>query len=68
MKYNILLTAGRHEPGARRRILLPANPAHAEKTDTETVVLKDYGAEPTTLNIESYTLTNENFRTTLWTG
>jgi len=32
------------------------------------VTLKDYGAEPTVLNIESYTLTNNNFRTALWTG
>lgn len=39
----------------------------AEQTN-ESVVLKDYGAEPTVLNIETYTLTNENFRTTLWTG
>lgn len=32
------------------------------------VVFKDYGAEPTVLDIEDYTLGNENFRTTLWTG
>ena len=32
------------------------------------VVLQDYGTEPTVLNIESYTLGNENFRTVLWTG
>ncbi|MCL1894074.1 MAG: cupin domain-containing protein [Holophagaceae bacterium] len=32
------------------------------------VTLKDYGAEPTVLNIEAYTLSNSNFRTTLWTG
>lgn len=35
---------------------------------TETIVFKDYGAEPTVLDIESYTLANENFRTILWTG
>lgn len=35
------------------------------QTDVE---LRDYGAEPTVLNIDSYTLTNENFRTALWTG
>lgn len=35
---------------------------------TETIVFKDYGAEPTVLDIESYTLANENFRTVLWTG
>ena len=33
-----------------------------------TVALKDYGAEPTVLNIEAATLSNDNFRTALWTG
>ena len=32
------------------------------------VTMKDYGAEPTVLNIEAYTLSNSNFRTALWTG
>jgi len=32
------------------------------------VALKDYGAEPTVLNIDAYTISNENFRTALWTG
>ncbi len=32
------------------------------------VLLKDYGAEPTVLDIESYTVANTNFRTALWTG
>jgi len=32
------------------------------------VVLKDYGAEPTVLNIDAYTMSNDNFRTALWTG
>lgn len=32
------------------------------------VVIKDYGKEPTVLNIEDYTSTNTNFRTVLWTG
>ena len=32
------------------------------------VTLKDYGAEPTVLNIDAYTMTNSNFRTALWTG
>jgi len=35
------------------------------KTD---VVLKDFGAEPTVLDIDAYAVTNENFRTALWTG
>jgi mannose-6-phosphate isomerase-like protein (cupin superfamily) len=32
------------------------------------VVFKDYGAAPTVLNIDDYTMSNENFRTALWTG
>ena len=32
------------------------------------VILKDYGSEPTVLDIDDYTVTNENFRTALWTG
>lgn len=36
-----------------------------EKTE---VILKDYGNNPLVINIEDYTLKNENFRTTLWTG
>ena len=41
-------------------------PAATEpQTVTETIVFKDYGAEPTVLDIESYTLANENFRTVL---
>ena len=32
------------------------------------VLLKDYGAEPTVLDIDAYTMSNGNFRTTLWTG
>lgn len=32
------------------------------------IELKDYGAEPAVLDIEAYTLGNENFRTALWTG
>lgn len=35
---------------------------------SEPVVLQDYGPEPTVLNIEDYTSSNTNFRTTLWTG
>jgi len=32
------------------------------------VVLKDYGAEPTVLDIDAYAMANEDFRTALWTG
>ena len=35
---------------------------------SENVVLKDYGAEPTVLDIDAYTMANDNFRTALWTG
>jgi len=46
---------------------------NSEKTDEkstfdEEVLLKDFGAEPTVLNIDAYTVANENFRTALWTG
>lgn len=37
------------------------------KSETE-VVLKDYGNAPTVLDIEAYTIGNDNFRTTIWTG
>lgn len=43
-------------------------PAPQEKAAAKPVVIKDYGAKPTALNIENYTLANEDFRTTLWTG
>lgn len=46
----------------------PAPEAAGTKKTTGEVVFKDYGAEPTVLNIEDYTLSNEDFRTTLWTG
>ncbi len=36
--------------------------------DEVNVVLKDYGAEPTVLNIDAYTTTNDDFRVVLWTG
>ncbi len=33
-----------------------------------TLDLKDYGKQPTVIDIEAYTLGNDNFRTALWTG
>ena len=45
-----------------------AETAGKQLTTAETIVFKDYGAEPTVLDIESYTLANEYFRTILWTG
>ena len=68
MKHNMLLTAGVLSLALTAASCCRQAPAVQEKADAEPVVLKDYGAEPTTLNIESYTLTNENFRTALWTG
>lgn len=45
------------------------NEQAATRTDGATDVrLKDYGTEPTVLNIEQYTLANDNFRTAIWTG
>ena len=32
------------------------------------ITLRDYGAEPTVLDIDAYTMSNSNFRTALWTG
>ncbi len=32
------------------------------------VLLKDYGPEPTVLDIDAYTMSNTDFRTALWTG
>jgi len=34
----------------------------------EAIVLQDYGAEPTVLDIDAYSLFNDNFRVALWTG
>jgi len=41
--------------------------SNAATPNTE-VVLKDYGAEPTVLDIDAYSLSNNNFRVALWTG
>ncbi len=38
-----------------------------DTTKTE-VVLKDYGIEPSVLDIDAYIMSNTNFRITLWTG
>jgi len=38
------------------------------ESEVSDVVLKDYGAEPTVLDIDAYTMSNDNFRTVLWTG
>ena len=42
--------------------------AEESKTLSTEVILKDYGAEPTVLNIEDYTMSNDYFRVALWTG
>lgn len=36
--------------------------------NSSNIVLKDYGNTPTVLDIDAYTVGNDNFRTTLWTG
>ena len=68
MKQNHLLTAGVLCLTFAAASCCRQAPAPPEKTASEPVSLKDYGAEPTVLNIETYTLSNENFRTALWTG
>jgi len=45
------------------------NPQNSETAEENTnVILQDYGAEPTVLNIDEYSMSNDNFRTALWTG
>lgn len=41
---------------------------NASNKEVTQVILKDYGAEPLVVDIEEYTLKNETFRTTIWTG
>ena len=43
---------------------------HSTQSDSEkaAVLLKDYGAEPLVINIDAATVSNENFRLSLWTG
>lgn len=41
---------------------------HHDDANKEAVVFKDYGGEPLVINIEDYTLENENFRTAIWTS
>jgi len=49
--------------------LLGVSTISCNRTSTSAdVTLKDYGAEPTVLNIDAYTTANSNFRTALWTG
>ncbi|MDR2918835.1 MAG: cupin domain-containing protein [Tannerella sp.] len=45
----------------------PGNSQDEDEKDKK-VVLKDYGKEPTVLDIDAYTLANTTFRTVLWTG
>jgi len=40
----------------------------ADGKETTNVVLQDYGAAPTVLNIEDFTMENSNFRVAIWTG
>lgn len=44
------------------------NDAAKKKTNAAEIVLKDYGAEPTVLDIHAYSESNDNFRIALWTG
>jgi len=41
---------------------------NAAEKDNANVILKDYGAEPTVLDIDAHTMSNDNFRIALWTG
>ena len=48
-------------------LLLGSMTSCNQKSQTD-VILKDYGANPTVLDIDAYTMSNNNFRTALWTG
>lgn len=50
-------------------LMVTCSPKNPEtKASKETVEYNDYGPEPFVFNIEDYTLENDNFRTTIWTG
>ena len=51
-----------NQASQRSSIVEQCSEVHAE------VEFKDYGAEPTVLDIEAYTVSNDNFRMSLWTG
>ena len=67
---NIKITTTRLIPFCAGLLLFGWSTMSCNRTSTTSpeVTLKDYGAEPTVLNIEAYTLSNDNFRTALWTG
>ncbi len=55
-----------NQPTKQEPVNEPAtNENELAKTD---VLLKDYGQEPVVLDIDAYTLSNNSFRTALWTG
>ncbi len=39
-----------------------------ETAASSEVILEDFGGNPLVINIEDYTLENDNFRTAIWTG
>ncbi|NLA24551.1 MAG: cupin domain-containing protein [Bacteroidales bacterium] len=39
-----------------------------DQVEKQELVFKDFGGEPLVIDIEDYTLTNETFRTAIWTG
>ena len=47
---------------------LPSQDTANDETASANVTLKDYGSEPTVLDIDAFTMQNDNFRTALWTG
>ncbi len=69
---SILLLSGLLIAGLAYSCIERPKTAADEKSATDTtetqVVLMDYGAHPTVLNIDDYTMANDDFRRTLWTG
>ena len=59
----MLMSASCVQPQSEER-----QPAEEPVESVETVEFKDFGPDPLVIDIEQYTLQNENFRTAVWTG
>lgn len=58
-----------NSPGSNNQESTPTpSTASVGSSSKEAVVIKDYGKEPLVINIEDYTIENETFRSSLWTG
>jgi hypothetical protein len=65
--FTSLLLLGRSTMSCNRNFQSGCCAEHGVNAKAD-VVLNDYGAKPILLDIDAYTMSNDNFRTTLWTG